>query len=422
MNQQMDEQMDQQMDDFFNFDPAHDFTAYPDAPEDGIFAGNPASTQQNHEAITFPGSAAALNTSFAAPVVGVYHSPRSISASVSHSPPTLREHDGVFDTNIFQNPLGPVDPVLLKKIDTGKQTSEPSPLTPSSLGARGSDASSTSVHTLQHNSRSRSRSSSRTKEKGMRRSSKASTASAADPLNREQLLERNRVAASKCRAKRKVEEEELARRAEVLETENQRLKAEYNSLVAERNNKKSEVLDAAYCNRNHPEIQQWVNTRAMAIAHGIEPPVSQPFETGALARNIASPKMESHSNSRSVTPVDRRDGSLSTYVMPNGTAPPSATSAVFGTSIGGASFAAPRTGRQSSSDEGSPPYNAIPATHKKTDFAEDFDGNFPVKSGSSNYGSAGPSPVMGTGSESGIARGVKNLKQGKWKEARSLGP
>lgn len=93
-----------------------------------------------------------------------------------------------------------------------------------------------------------------------RRSSSQATAADDDDPKRQKVLERNRVAASKCRKKKKEWVSELQETKAGLETQHQQLQREYNGLLDEVSRMKNELITHAHC--NDPNIDLWLDNEA----------------------------------------------------------------------------------------------------------------------------------------------------------------
>ncbi|KAL2760428.1 hypothetical protein ACRALDRAFT_1073718 [Sodiomyces alcalophilus JCM 7366] len=89
----------------------------------------------------------------------------------------------------------------------------------------------------------------------------ASTSQLADDDPKRQIaLERNRVAASKCRKKKKEWVSELQETKAGLENHHQQLQREYNGLLDEVSLMKNELISHAHC--NDPNIDLWLDNEA----------------------------------------------------------------------------------------------------------------------------------------------------------------
>ena len=81
-----------------------------------------------------------------------------------------------------------------------------------------------------------------------------------DDSKRNRFLERNRVAASKCRQKKKEWVNDLEETKHDLENLNNSLQMEYNALVLESTRMKNHLMTHANC--NDPNIDQWIENEA----------------------------------------------------------------------------------------------------------------------------------------------------------------
>ncbi|KAF9874856.1 bZIP transcription factor [Colletotrichum karsti] len=81
-----------------------------------------------------------------------------------------------------------------------------------------------------------------------------------DDAKRNKFLERNRVAASKCRQKKKVWMSDLQETKQGLETQHAQLQMEYNGLVDQVTRMKNELMSHANC--NDPNINLWLENEA----------------------------------------------------------------------------------------------------------------------------------------------------------------
>lgn len=83
---------------------------------------------------------------------------------------------------------------------------------------------------------------------------------AEDDVKRHKFLERNRIAASKCREKKKQYVSELEETRVNLETKHTHLQAEANELMSTVSMLKDQLMQHAKC--NDPNIDQWINNEA----------------------------------------------------------------------------------------------------------------------------------------------------------------
>ncbi|KAI4279332.1 MAG: hypothetical protein LQ337_000363 [Flavoplaca oasis] len=96
------------------------------------------------------------------------------------------------------------------------------------------------------------------------KSSNGQAASSADDIRRSKFLERNRVAASKCRQKKKEWTQNLETRARTLQKENNSLKMMLDSMRDEMIFIKSEMLKHTTCGCEH--IQSWVDSNQGSLS------------------------------------------------------------------------------------------------------------------------------------------------------------
>jgi cyclic AMP-dependent transcription factor ATF-2 len=90
--------------------------------------------------------------------------------------------------------------------------------------------------------------------------SKKEAAANAEDVKRNKFLERNRIAASKCREKKKMFVSELEETKVRLETQHSRLQLEYNSLLGEVSELKHTLMTHAKC--DDPNIDSWIANEA----------------------------------------------------------------------------------------------------------------------------------------------------------------
>ncbi|KAI1496751.1 hypothetical protein F5X99DRAFT_413784 [Biscogniauxia marginata] len=105
---------------------------------------------------------------------------------------------------------------------------------------------------------------------GRRRHRKQKTKEEVDPdvegTKRNRFLERNRVAATKCRQKKKEWVSDLEGAKLTLETQNSHLQVEYNGLVDELGRVRSELM--AHANCNDANIDKWIENEAKRFVLG----------------------------------------------------------------------------------------------------------------------------------------------------------
>lgn len=95
-----------------------------------------------------------------------------------------------------------------------------------------------------------------------KRASRSSRASAggADASRRDKFLERNRIAASKCRQRKKEWVNGLEEAKNGLESRNSQLQMEYNGLLGEVSRMKNQIMAHASC--HDPNIDKWIDNEA----------------------------------------------------------------------------------------------------------------------------------------------------------------
>lgn len=86
---------------------------------------------------------------------------------------------------------------------------------------------------------------------------------------RKKFLEKNRIAASKCREKKKKWVHELEYNKSQLERHNMELRLEHRGLINELNQTKSMLMSHADC--NDPNITEWLNNQARRIVQTTGP-------------------------------------------------------------------------------------------------------------------------------------------------------
>lgn len=168
------------------------------------------------------------------------------------------------------------DPVLLAGSDTAaKQTKATEPLTPSSYG-RGSVGTRSSTNSIPsvsepktmvvarnssppHKRRSRQTKSTRSiKEEDDEEEDGDGT-----PDKRQKFLEKNRIAASKCREKKKRWVHDLEHNKSELERQNFELRLEHRNLINELSQTKSMLMNHSAC--KDPNIDRWLDNEARRI-------------------------------------------------------------------------------------------------------------------------------------------------------------
>ncbi|KAL2151973.1 hypothetical protein VTH82DRAFT_5157 [Thermothelomyces myriococcoides] len=112
------------------------------------------------------------------------------------------------------------------------------------------------------------------KKRKVRKTRKESNA-AEETQKRNKFLERNRVAASKCREKKKQYVSELEATKMDLELRNAHLKIEVDGLIGEISTLKHRLMAHAKC--NDPNIDRWLNNEARKFVQTESGPFGQPF-------------------------------------------------------------------------------------------------------------------------------------------------
>lgn len=215
------------------------------------------------------------------------------------------------------------DPSLLANQGTASTRSKVSePLTPASSGARGSistKSSSNSIpsfqesHTMRPAQNPPLEGSEPPKKRARQTQSKSAKPESENEEEdestekRKKFLEKNRIAASKCREKKKKWVHELEHNKSHLERHNMELRLEHRGLINELNQTKSMLMSHADC--NDPNITEWLNNQARRIVQtngsnmfsipnplSAYPPLGQP-------RNISN---ASGSSLVDVDPLSRR--------------------------------------------------------------------------------------------------------------------
>ncbi|KAK4143755.1 uncharacterized protein C8A04DRAFT_28539 [Dichotomopilus funicola] len=97
-------------------------------------------------------------------------------------------------------------------------------------------------------------------------SKKSDTETPEDPEKRLKFLERNRIAASKCREKKKIQQRLMEQRSAALEKENAELRAKIDALTADVQNTQNILITHAKC--NDPNIDCWFRRKAEQLANG----------------------------------------------------------------------------------------------------------------------------------------------------------
>lgn len=241
--------------DFNGIDP------YPDTLEDEVIVASTELLPTSHQ------SYSSMNPS-------VIPSPRS---SLGQSPimpfQEVSYSDQVCDPSLLAN-----------KGAASTQSKVSEPLTPASFEARGSistKSSSNSIPSLQESrtmqpARKFSKEDSEpAKKQARQKQSKPVKQESEDEEEdestekRKKFLEKNRIAASKCREKKKKWVHELEYNKSQLERQNMELRLEYRGLVNDLNQTKSMLMSHADC--NDPNITEWLNNQARRIVQATGP-------------------------------------------------------------------------------------------------------------------------------------------------------
>lgn len=122
---------------------------------------------------------------------------------------------------------------------------------------------------------------------------------AEDDHKRNKFLERNRIAASKCREKKKLYVTELEDTKISLEAQHQHLQLEYSGLIGEISGLKHHLMAHAKC--NDPNIDRWINNEARKFVEtsnelfGQFTPFGQPDQAGPPPPLTGSPRSRNDS-------------------------------------------------------------------------------------------------------------------------------
>lgn len=166
------------------------------------------------------------------------------------------------------------DPVLLAGSETtAKQTKATEPLTPSSYGSRGSIGTRSSTNSIPSVSEPQAMPAARKSSpphKRKNRYTKATTRSVKEEEEdngttdkRQKFLEKNRIAASKCREKKKEWVRDLEHNKSELERQNFELRLEHRNLINELSQTKNMLMDHSAC--KDPNIDRWLDNEARRI-------------------------------------------------------------------------------------------------------------------------------------------------------------
>lgn len=237
--------------------------SYPDSLEDGVIV---AST----ELLSTP------NQAYSTMNASIFPSPRS---SLGQSPvmpfQDISYGDQVCDPSLLANQGA---------MSTRSKAAEP--LTPTSFGARGSISTKSSTNSIASLQDTHATSSARKsapesleppRKKARQKQSKPVKPESEDEEEeedestekRKKFLEKNRIAASKCREKKKKWVHELEYNKSHLERHNMELRLEHRGLVNELNQTKSMLMSHADC--NDPNITEWLNNQARRIVQTTGP-------------------------------------------------------------------------------------------------------------------------------------------------------
>ncbi|EHK42177.1 hypothetical protein TRIATDRAFT_302381 [Trichoderma atroviride IMI 206040] len=147
---------------------------------------------------------------------------------------------------------------------------------------------------------------------------RGSTAKKEDVAQRTKNLERNRIAASKCRQKKKEWVVDLEVKKDSMQLRHAELRAEYSSLVEEVTAIKNELMAHAKC--QDPNINFWIEKEALKYVERCmgPPPERRPSMLGNAASGsstLPSPA-ESH-RSHQEPPLPRPEGDINLDYMPD---------------------------------------------------------------------------------------------------------
>ncbi|KAK3378195.1 hypothetical protein B0H63DRAFT_525443 [Podospora didyma] len=113
------------------------------------------------------------------------------------------------------------------------------------------------------------------KKRKSRKATKKEPSMVEDEGKRNKFLERNRIAASKCREKKKQYVSDLEEHKIGLETQHAHLQMEYNGLLGEVSGLKHHLMAHAKC--NDPNIDRWLNNEARRFVQTSNELFGQPF-------------------------------------------------------------------------------------------------------------------------------------------------
>ena len=157
----------------------------------------------------------------------------------------------------------------------GDSSQSPSPEQTSHRSDRTSSTSSSNKSSRSRASIS-SKSSAPSTESTTKRSRARSTAD--DGSRRDKFLERNRIAASKCRQRKKEWVSGLEEAKNGLETQNSQLQMEYNGLLGEVSRMKNQIMAHASC--HDPNIDKWIDNEARRFVQA--PETGGEFQSGGV--------------------------------------------------------------------------------------------------------------------------------------------
>lgn len=137
-----------------------------------------------------------------------------------------------------------------------------------SRASTSSKSSAPSTESTSHNNK-RSTRQSRASTGGNGGNGSSSSGTNADGTRRDKFLERNRIAASKCRQRKKEWVSGLEEAKNGLESQNSQLQMEYNSLLGEVSRMKNQIMAHATC--HDPNIDKWIDNEARRFVQAPEP-------------------------------------------------------------------------------------------------------------------------------------------------------
>lgn len=146
--------------------------------------------------------------------------------------------------------------------------------------SRGSTSSKSSAPSEPATKR-RTRSSITTNPPSSTTTTSSATAAAPSGNKRDKFLERNRIAASKCRQRKKQWVNGLEEAKNGLENQNSQLQMEYNSLLGEVSRMKNQIMSHATC--HDPNIDKWIDNEARRFVQGAPESGPPDFQGGGVA-------------------------------------------------------------------------------------------------------------------------------------------